>query len=447
MIKIITTIGPSSWKPEVIKSIDKNGADYLRINLSHTPISELEKKIQLLKKNTQKEVCIDTEGAQVRTANIKKSFSIKNNEIIKIYSLNSNFNKNKIYLNVNNFQNKFRINDILYIDFDGICLQVLAVNKFYLETLVIKGGEVINNKGVSFNRSININAFSQKDLKAFKIAIKNKIKTIFLSFASSKNDILNLRSFFPYAINIFSKVESRIAIKNLKEICKFSDAILIDRGDLSRDVQIEKIPLIQKKIIQVARSLKTKVFVATNLMDSMIKNSLPNRAEMTDISNAIDQKVSGLVLAAETAIGKNPSECVKILKNIILLKQKKKVNFFVNEYPNQITPHGGTLINNYKKINKNLIKKILPLQLSENAISECLQIAHGVYSPVEKFMNRHEILKVINKEMHNKIYWPMPIFLQIKKNFSMKLKKGLYKIIDNKKKIKMFFIYRKNSEA
>ena len=187
-------------------------------------------------------------------------------------------------------------------------------NKFVLAK-VISSGYLENNKGVHISQNIKLPPLSEKDKFAIKIAKANGVNIFALSFANNSKNVMQIRNLIGKKSFLISKIETNNAVKNLKSICAKSDAVLIDRGDLSRYFEIEKIPPTQEKIIKIARKTNTPVYVATNLLETMIKNSEPTRAESNDIFSTLKQGASGLVLAAETAIGSNPIKCVSFLKN------------------------------------------------------------------------------------------------------------------------------------
>ena len=227
---------------------------------------------------------------------------------------------------------------------------------------------------------------------------------------------------FEFNIEIISKVESRIALKNLSDICHESDSILIDRGDLSRDVQLEKIPRAQTYIINQAKKQNTPVYIATNLMESMLKESQPTRAELNDIVGAIDSGASGLVLAAETAIGKYPIDAVRILSNIISENQNKvKIDNYEELFnfnsPLLNEPHGGKLIQQFSSFSEQEIRHLPFVYIDEKSITDVLQICEGTYSPVNRFMCVDEIKSVLEtNSLRDGLAWTLPILLQIKSN-------------------------------
>ena len=190
-------------------------------------------------------------------------------------------------------------------------------------------GKIEKEKIIRKFLGINLNYLTSKDLECIRIAKKNKIKFFALSFTNYPSDVVNLRKVLGKNSTIISKIETKKAIINLDTITKKSNAILIDRGDLSRYISLDKIPYAQEYIIKVAKKLKKPVYIATNLLETMIQNSSPTRAECNDIYNALNQGASALVLAAETAIGKNPINTALFLKKSIStfnVYKKRKIN-------------------------------------------------------------------------------------------------------------------------
>ena len=316
MTKIICTIGPSSFKKKIILEFKKLGVNLFRINLSHTKLKNLKKNIAFLKKLGIKNICIDTEGAQVRTSIVKKRF-LKKNQYLNFNKKNKNSKKNSVGLYPPiNFKSLKR-NSIVLIGFENLALRIIKNHENNFLAKVISEGYIDSNKGVHFQNHLKLNDLTNKDIKAIEIAKLLKVNYFALSFAKNKKAVLKFRKLIGKKAKLISKIESKSALKNLGGIISSSDKILIDRGDLSRYVPIEKIPIIQKKIIKKAIKSKKEVLVATNLLETMISNKIPTRAESNDIFCTLQDGANGLVLAAETAIGKYPVECVKFIKKSI----------------------------------------------------------------------------------------------------------------------------------
>lgn len=414
-IKIITTIGPNSLNKRTIQKMDESGVDIFRINLSHTAIEDYENVINQISSWTDKPIYSDTEGAQLRTGRLlNNTIKIKKNSIVKFsfYSIGEDIIP--LYPKLKN--DIFSIGELLFIDFNSVVIQIIEMDENIIYGRAISGGIIGSNKGIGTDKIKRLPYITEKDKAIIDLAIKMKQNYFCLSFASSGEDVQLFRDLFPYEIKITSKIENRRGINNLEDICKKSDEILIDRGDLSRDIELSAIIIAQKQIIKIANKLKTPVNIATNLLESMISKNEPTRAEISDITNALLDGASGLVLAAETAIGENPINSVKMVKRVI-----NKFNYFKTHQPTiskivnigeLCSPHGGLLINQFMK-NTEKLQEYPKLVVSEDIISDCFQIGEGTYSPITGFMNIDEINSVLNdNQLLDGNSWPIPIVLQ-----------------------------------
>ena len=316
-IEIICTLGPRSLNKNFIK-FAKNKINLLRLNMSHLSLEDLKKSIKFIKKHTKIPICIDTEGAQIRTK-VKKEKFLKLGQTIKIAN-----SKNNLSLYPETVYEQIKINDILNVGFDNLKLEVLK-KKNHILCKVLSSGKLENNKGVHLeNRRIKLNFLTEKDFSAIKIGKRLKIKNYALSFTNSVEDINKFRSLLKNENKIF-KIETLSATKNFKKIAKKGNYFLIDRGDLSKDVKIENIPIIQRNLFNIKKNLNNKrMFVATNLLESMLKNNFPTKGEVNDIFNSLEMGADGLVLASETAIGKYPQDAVKLLQKMIKAFRKSK---------------------------------------------------------------------------------------------------------------------------
>jgi pyruvate kinase len=312
-IKIICTLGPSSLNSQFLEYSIKN-IDLLRLNMSHLEISDLKKNIKLIKKKTNCPICIDTEGAQIRSKFIKKKF-IKKNSFLYI-----NKNKNNL-LNLYPFdiQEKLKLNDILSIGFENLRIKIIKINNKIILAKAVDEGYLENNKGIHIeNRKIKLDCLTEKDKKAIHVGKLNNINNFALSFTNSLNDVKYFNEFTNNRSKNIFKIETKQSLDEFTKIIKNGNNFLIDRGDLSKDISIYKIPEIQRKLINIKKKFKNKkIYIATNLLESMIANNYPTRAEANDIYSSIEMGADGLVLAAETAIGKHPIECVKFAKEMI----------------------------------------------------------------------------------------------------------------------------------
>ena len=313
--KILVTIGPSSLNGEIIRQMNMESIYLYRINLSHTRLEDLQAVITEIQKHTNVPICIDSEGAQVRSGKINNGSS----EFVKGATIKINYSEilgdnEKISFTPADVVPRLQVDDIINIDFDSVSLKVGEVNTNHVIAKVINGGFVGSNKAADVNRQLDLPAITIKDRKAIIIGKEMGIKHFALSFANRPENVDEMRSLVGPNAEIISKIESKSGLRNLYGIIDSSDAILIDRGDLSREVDLILIPFLQRRIISIARSKETPVFVATNLLESMIKNKNPTRAEVNDVVSSVEHGANGLVLAAETAIGKFPVESVRNIR-------------------------------------------------------------------------------------------------------------------------------------
>jgi len=429
------TLGPSSLNNGVIKRLEDLGITVFRVNLSHTNISDLSKTIEIIRNVTDVPICLDTEGPQIRTGSMKNGrVELVEDSIIKICKNRIPGDDTKFNLYPHTVFNQLKVDDILQIDHDSALVKIVGQNSSYAKCRVLNGGNIGQNKAVDIKRSILMDSLTPKDYKAINIGIKCGIEYFAISFCESKHVIENVRSLVGRDKFIIAKIESIGGLNSINEIIDESDAILLDRGDLSRQVSIERIPPYQKQIITRSNERKTPVFVATNLLESMIHNLFPTRAEVSDVYNTLDDGADGLVLAAETAIGNHPVQSAVIISNII--KQyinNKKITFditfenSVNSYSTGLVePHGGYLINRVIcEPDLQELNSLKTLSVSIETLLDIEQIAIGAYSPLQGFMNKDEIQSVLEfYRLPNGEIWPLPIFLQVKKDLVSKFEIG-----------------------
>lgn len=321
MKEIFCTIGPSSLNTKFLKGIRGKGVTLLRINLSHTKTHQLKSIIKKIRKNTNVPICLDTEGAQVRTVYNNKRKFLNLNKVIKI---DNKLNSKNLSFYPNIFHDVEK-NLVFDIGFENLKIKIIKKSKKHALGKVISSGYLDKNKGVHVvNKKIKLAALTHKDLICIKIAKENNVKHFALSFTNSVEDVRYFNNLLKGHKKIF-KIETKSALKNLNSILNLCDSIIIDRGDLSKDIDLFQVPVAQRKIQSLARKKNKKVYIATNLLESMIHYAYPTRAELNDIYNCLELGANGLVLAAETAIGKWPLTCVEILSSMIKKFKNKSI--------------------------------------------------------------------------------------------------------------------------
>ena len=317
-IQILATLGPSSLEKETISRMAGAGVSLFRINLSHTRIEDLEDVIQFIQSCTDVPVCLDSEGAQIRTQQlIDDAISLDVGGQVRVHFDTVEGDQQNLSLYPSGIAVELEPDDLIDIDFHGVQLRVVAKKETYCKCNVEISGKLGMNKAVVVNRSIPLPAMTEKDKHAVQIGRRLGIQNFALSFASSGENVDLFRSHTGENVQVIAKIESIKGIKNLIEIADQAEAILIDRGDLSREVLIEQIPFLQRRIVSSVKSRQKPIYVATNLLESMVEWHQPNRAEVNDVVSTLEMGATGLVLAAETAIGNHPVAAVETIRRLI----------------------------------------------------------------------------------------------------------------------------------
>ena len=305
-IKILCTLGPASFDQRVIEGLDGFEVDLFRINLSHTPAEDVAGAIELVRRYSDTPICLDSEGPQVRCGPVDGEVTLREGRHVRLTAERALGTEHRLTLWPRAGFDVLRTGSLVGIDFDGAMLSVVDVDGDEADALVVRSGRVGSNKAVTVNPAADLPALSQKDLDAIEIGIGYGIRHFALSFASAAEDVGRLRGLAPPGAHIIAKIESRLGVRQMDPIIEAADSVLIDRGDLSREIPLEYVPYYQKAIIRRANRWNRPVYVATNLLESMVTNRMPTIAEANDIANTLVDGVHGLVLAAETAVGTDP---------------------------------------------------------------------------------------------------------------------------------------------
>jgi ATP sulfurylase len=432
--KILCTVGPASRNERVIQRLEEVGVSLFRINLSHTKLEDVAPIIDQIRSMTRVPICLDTEGAQIRTGVLKNGFiDVNSNAIIRITSTGEIGDESGFSLYPTDILDQLQIGDLISIDFNSVLVQVVEKKKIELLARVLTAGKIGQNKAVSLDREIILPPLTHKDHEALKIGLQKGIRDVALSFANCAADVDLVRGIIGEDATLISKIESIRAIQNLQAIASRSNAVLLDRGDLSREVPIEQIPRAQKEIIRRAKECGAKAYVATNLLESMITSGVPTRAEVNDVFNTLLDGADGLVLAAETAIGAYPVQCGVMVSKLIQQYNEfvDGSKFSVNRLKGQhslllVSPHGGSLVDqvseNPDRRDSSAMKRLI---VPQTVIMDAEQIALGTFSPLNGFMGQDTLHSVLDThKLTSGLIWPLPILLQISQDQARNLKKG-----------------------
>ncbi len=333
--KIVATIGPSTNTEEKIKKLIVEGVDVFRINFSHGDKEqhrETIKKIKAISNDLSYPVSIlqDLQGPKIRLGKLKngKAFLKSGSEFI-LTTEEILGDEHICSITFPSVIKDITVDQLIYINDGLIKLKVKKVTGDKVYTTVIEGGEISDHKGVNFpNTRLSIPAITEKDKEDLKFGLSNGVDLVALSFVKTPEDVIELRSLmqeYGRIIPIISKIEKWEAVENIEKIVEVSDGIMVARGDLGVEVPVEKVPIIQKKIISISNKKGKPVITATQMLNSMVESPVPTRAEVTDVSNAIFDGTDAVMLSNETAVGKFPIESVRVMRNIIKNTEKSTI--------------------------------------------------------------------------------------------------------------------------
>ena len=303
--------------PAVIRGLDTCGVDLLRINLSHTPVRDLEKTVDFVRRHTSLPLCLDTQGAQVRSGAVAPDVVLTEGSSVELTAEAVLGTPERISLWPVSVFDVLSEGSAIGIDSYGAALRVVEAASRGARAVVIRSGRVGSNKAVTVDPPPPLPALTAADVAAIEVGHRTGIMSYALSFASHAEAVRRARGLIPAGATLISKIESRLGVLNMDGVIEASDAVLVDRGDLSREVPLESVPYFQKTILRRANRFRTPSYVATNLLESMVVSARPTLAELNDIANTLLDGAHGLVLAAETAIGVDPVGVVELVRRAI----------------------------------------------------------------------------------------------------------------------------------
>jgi len=323
--KIIATIGPVTNTEEKITELINAGARAFRINSSHGSKQEHGEIIRKIRKAAEKlnfyiPIIFDLQGPKIRVGILKEPLTLIEGEIATMIPCPEQGDEDYIPIDYCELAYDLKEGDTVLLDDGKIQLKVTSITFEKIEAVVIDGGILKSRKGVNIpTANINLPAITSRDIEFIKFAVENRVDFIAMSFVRKKEDILEAEEQIKQVggnIPIIAKIEKPEAVENLAEIIAASYGIIIARGDLGIEISPERVPVVQKHIIKEANSQRKEVITATQMLESMIKEPIPTRAEASDVANAIIDGTDALLLTGETAIGEFPVKAVSTMKLI-----------------------------------------------------------------------------------------------------------------------------------
>lgn len=325
--KIICTIGPATSGFPMLEKLAVAGMDIVRLNMSHSDHRFAAKVIKAIKTLNKKipypiAILLDTQGPEIRTGTLTKDLELKNGSIISVSVRDTtDVEASSLHINYDELIDAVDIGDRITVDNGIINLEVLEkLEAHIMRCKVIDGGILKSKRHVNLpGIRVNLPAITKKDREDILFARSEQVDFIALSFVREANDVLELKDLMDDKrgkIKIIAKIEDQQGIRNIDAIIEEVDGIMVARGDLGVEVNIADLPNIQRELVKKCAQKGKRVIVATHLLESMIENPVPTRAEVTDVANAIYEEVDAVMLSAETTIGKHPIRCVEQLVSI-----------------------------------------------------------------------------------------------------------------------------------
>ena len=327
--KIIATLGPACNSKTIIHNLIKNGVNVFRINFSHAKKKEILNYLGIIRGlnkeyNYNTAILADLQGPKIRIGELEEDIKLKKGDKISLETGTPFIgNRNRIFINYINFAKDTKAGNSILIDDGKFNFEVVNTDK--KSKVIIRALSpacLKSRKGVNLpNTKISTPSLTSKDKKDVKFAISFEVDWIALSFVREGNDLLKLKKliekYSDAKIPIIAKIEKPEALENIEDIIKHSDGIMVARGDLGIEIPSQEVPLIQKKLVYLSKKARIPVIIATQMMESMIENLSPNRAEVNDVANSVMDGADAVMLSAETSVGKNPVEVVSQISKII----------------------------------------------------------------------------------------------------------------------------------
>ncbi|MDD5456323.1 MAG: pyruvate kinase [Candidatus Margulisbacteria bacterium] len=323
--KIIATLGPATESPEKIRELIKAGVDVFRLNTSHGTMEEHGLRVKNIRKISEETeehltILVDLQGPKIRVGNMAATIMLKDSEEVTLIYANSSTDPKIIPVDYEGLFDGLKPGERILLNDGRIELKIKTVKEKSVLAIVINGGELSSRKGINVpGATFHIPAVTERDKTFIKFAVEHNVDYIAQSFVRTAGDVLEVRkemaAYHAY-IPVIAKIEKPQAIENIDDIINVADGIMVARGDLGVEMSPEEVPLLQKMIIQKSNLAMKPVIVATQMLESMIEEPVPTRAETNDVANAILDGGDAVMLSAETTVGKFPIKAVEMMNKI-----------------------------------------------------------------------------------------------------------------------------------
>ncbi len=407
--KIVATLGPASSTKKVLKEMILAGVNVFRINFSHAVYEDVDDKIKIIRElndelNVNVAILADLQGPKLRVGEMEDGVKLKEGAKFTFTTEKCIGNQEVAYMTYQQFPNDVKVGEKILVDDGKLLFKVLETDgKDKVLTEVLRGGKLKSKKGVNLpNTNVSLPALTEKDKNDVEFAIAKEVDWVALSFVRTAEDVQQLRDYIDerseYKIPIIAKIEKPEALLNINRILTVCDALMVARGDLGVEIPMHEVPLAQKKLVRKAKENHKPVIIATQMMETMITNEVPTRAEVNDVANSIMDGADAVMLSGETSVGEFPVEVIKQMRNIIesvedapeiVVPQFKTVEKTSERYISQMVCHHAVLTAN--EINARVISTLTNSGFTAFKIS-----AGRPKSVILAFTNNRRILTMLN---------------------------------------------------
>ena len=344
--KIVATLGPATASKDVLEQLIKAGVDICRINFSHGDYEKVKSSIDLIRQlnkelNLHIGILADLQGPKLRIGEVENNGVelIPGKELI-FTTTKCIGNAEKVYITYPQFPKDVAVGEHVLVDDGKLMLKVVSTNKKdEVVTRVIYGGTLSSKKGVNLpNTKISLPCLTKKDMQDLQFALDNDVEWIGLSFVRSVTDIVELKEIIKQSgkhARVIAKIEKPEAIEEIDNIIDMTDGLMVARGDLGVELPMEQVPMLQKMLVNKCLQASKPVIIATQMMESMIQNSTPTRAEVNDVANAVLDGADAVMLSGETSVGKYPVKVIEYMQKIIAQVESQE-NVYYREHPPQL---------------------------------------------------------------------------------------------------------------
>jgi pyruvate kinase len=324
--KIIATLGPATESPEKLRELIQAGVDVFRLNMSHANHDWVRAIVPAIRKvaselGTNTGILMDTQGPAIRTGDLAVKLDLKVGDILE-FTVRGALSEELYSVDVNydGLINDIAVGDTVLVDNGVMHMKVLSKQDNKIRCEVLTPGKLGSRRHINLpGVKVSLPPLTEKDIADIAVGAQVGVDFIALSFCREASDLVELRRVMREAgsdARVIAKIEDQHAVKTISAIIQESDIIMIARGDLGIECPMEELPIIQRKIIKQCLTLGRPVIVATHMLESMIENPLPTRAEITDVANAVFEQADAIMLSGETTVGKYPVECVKVFDRV-----------------------------------------------------------------------------------------------------------------------------------